>query len=652
MFKNNQERYIVFDVETPNRNNNRISAIGITIIENGSITNTFYSLVNPDTTFDKFNIKLTGISPDMVKDKPNFPELWPTIKSLMDDGILVAHNATFDMSVLYNCLKHYCINWKSSVEYLCTYKIARKVFNNLPNKKLNTICDYLNINLNHHNASSDSLACAEILLYYMKQNLNLTLFTKSYTLPNYKESIFGKVSCPFCFNRYNKNFNTRCPMCDGIDFKNISLITIIDAVEKYHEETRQEFDIVMSNFLTELDGWQHYETVDVTETVYDGIEYTFHISYKNNLQEERTYLETSRICQKLLELESGSLGLSNALDEIQDDLNNVIQEAFNIFNPKVETIASNWQSQVIAVAQNFCESYSCSKLKLIEYLEDREFSKAQAIYGADNCEVSFYEQAVKAAQNTLSSFAYSYKSMVVCLERDLKFTHDEAIYGADNCGADWKVQAVKSARKFLKNSDYTYEKMIFQLEIFHYTKEECEYAAKVVLLQNNDMILYKSIEDELISEIKSIISIENINSQTVKEFIDKKLDELDTCSYHSFEERLHKILIYMLSNETENDVFQRTNIQGVNYIQNLDSGEKDAIVILQKTDELTVKELEDYVKIKYCNGFRNLAIIFNSKLASKATPLLGKISLTIWDRNCIKELYVKCYTKIINIIKT
>ena len=107
MFKNNQERYIVFDVETPNRNNNRISAIGITIIENGSITNTFYSLVNPDTTFDKFNIKLTGISPDMVKDKPNFPELWPTIKPLMDDGILVAHNATFDMSVLYNCLKHY-----------------------------------------------------------------------------------------------------------------------------------------------------------------------------------------------------------------------------------------------------------------------------------------------------------------------------------------------------------------------------------------------------------------------------------------------------------------------------------------------------------------------------------------------------------------
>jgi DNA polymerase III epsilon subunit-like protein len=31
------DRYIVFDVETPNSRNNRMSAIGISIIENGEI---------------------------------------------------------------------------------------------------------------------------------------------------------------------------------------------------------------------------------------------------------------------------------------------------------------------------------------------------------------------------------------------------------------------------------------------------------------------------------------------------------------------------------------------------------------------------------------------------------------------------------------
>ena len=40
------QRYIVFDVETPNFRNDRISAIGITVAEDGAIIDHFYSLVN------------------------------------------------------------------------------------------------------------------------------------------------------------------------------------------------------------------------------------------------------------------------------------------------------------------------------------------------------------------------------------------------------------------------------------------------------------------------------------------------------------------------------------------------------------------------------------------------------------------------------
>ena len=36
-------RYIVFDVETPNRGNSRMSAIGISVIENGCIVDSFFS---------------------------------------------------------------------------------------------------------------------------------------------------------------------------------------------------------------------------------------------------------------------------------------------------------------------------------------------------------------------------------------------------------------------------------------------------------------------------------------------------------------------------------------------------------------------------------------------------------------------------------
>ena len=63
-------RFIVFDVETPNRKNNRMSAIDITVVEEGKITKEFYSLVNPESDFDYFNAKLTGISKASVKDDP------------------------------------------------------------------------------------------------------------------------------------------------------------------------------------------------------------------------------------------------------------------------------------------------------------------------------------------------------------------------------------------------------------------------------------------------------------------------------------------------------------------------------------------------------------------------------------------------------
>ena len=55
-------RYIAFDVETPNRANNRISAIGITITDGQRIIDEYYSLVDPKTHFDRFNTILTGIS--------------------------------------------------------------------------------------------------------------------------------------------------------------------------------------------------------------------------------------------------------------------------------------------------------------------------------------------------------------------------------------------------------------------------------------------------------------------------------------------------------------------------------------------------------------------------------------------------------------
>lgn len=173
-------RFIIFDVETPNYRCNRMSAIGITVLEDGVVTNEFSSLINPETDFDAFNIRLTGIDEELVRDAPTFPELWPQIEPLMSSGLLVAHNAVFDLGVLKKCLDYYEIDWKPYARYLCTVQMGRRLLPGMSHK-LNTLCDYYGIALNHHQAESDSHACAEILLRYLESGADVRRFIKTYS---------------------------------------------------------------------------------------------------------------------------------------------------------------------------------------------------------------------------------------------------------------------------------------------------------------------------------------------------------------------------------------------------------------------------------------------------------------------------------------
>ena len=89
--------------------------------------------------------------------------------------------------------------------------------------------------------------------------------------------------------------------CD-IDFENIKEVDIACREMTYRIEEREEFDIVMTNFLTEQDGWQHYETKTVEYEVPNGYEYTFLIYYKNGRKEMRVYHESSPIAEMLIEM--------------------------------------------------------------------------------------------------------------------------------------------------------------------------------------------------------------------------------------------------------------------------------------------------------------------------------------------------------------
>ena len=175
-------RYLAFDVETPNARNDRMSAIGLTVIEDGQVKRTHATLINPETHFDDFNIALTGITPEAAGQAMAFPELWALVRPLFDSCVLVAHNAQFDMHVLASCLRDYGLSSLDTYPYLCTVRMGRCVYPRLPNHRLNTMCDALGIPLDHHQAGSDSRACAFLLRNYLEKGFDPGRFERRFDM--------------------------------------------------------------------------------------------------------------------------------------------------------------------------------------------------------------------------------------------------------------------------------------------------------------------------------------------------------------------------------------------------------------------------------------------------------------------------------------
>ena len=159
--------FTYFDVETPNRKNDRISSMGIIHVVDGITVHEGIYLVNPEVYFDSFKIELTGITPAMVKDKPTLGTLWPEIECYFTNAIIVAHNATFDLGVLTKTLVHYGYP-RPTFKYICTMNKARRNLKYRRNS-LDYLCATLGILMTcHHEALSDARACQGIFYYLVE----------------------------------------------------------------------------------------------------------------------------------------------------------------------------------------------------------------------------------------------------------------------------------------------------------------------------------------------------------------------------------------------------------------------------------------------------------------------------------------------------
>jgi DNA polymerase III subunit alpha, Gram-positive type len=168
-----EDTFVVFDVETTG-----LSAVYDTIIElaavkirDGEIIDRFESFANPHHRLSATTINLTGITDDMVQNAPDVGEVIQRFHDWIENDVLVAHNASFDMGFLNVGYKNIGLE-KAKNPVIDTLELGRFLYPEMKNHRLNTLTKKFDIDLTqHHRAIYDAEATGYLLLKMLKDAL-------------------------------------------------------------------------------------------------------------------------------------------------------------------------------------------------------------------------------------------------------------------------------------------------------------------------------------------------------------------------------------------------------------------------------------------------------------------------------------------------
>ena len=163
------DTFIVFDIETTGFSSvrDRIIEIGAVKVEKGEITEKFSTFVNPQRPIPFEITNLTSITDEMVMEYPPIETILPQFLDFVGDGVLVAHNAGFDVGFIEQNCRNQGIEPRFT--YVDTVAMARILLPTLSKYKLNVVAKALGISLeNHHRAVDDAGATAEIFVKFVQ----------------------------------------------------------------------------------------------------------------------------------------------------------------------------------------------------------------------------------------------------------------------------------------------------------------------------------------------------------------------------------------------------------------------------------------------------------------------------------------------------
>ena len=155
--------FAAIDFETANNERTSVCSVGVVIVRDGEIVDTFYSLIQPEPNYYNYwCTQVHGLTRRDTENAPVFPEVWKQIEPLIEGLPLVAHNKAFDESCLKAVFRCYQMDYPD-YEFYCTCMASRKAFPQAENHQLHTISELCGYTLeNHHHALADAEACAWI----------------------------------------------------------------------------------------------------------------------------------------------------------------------------------------------------------------------------------------------------------------------------------------------------------------------------------------------------------------------------------------------------------------------------------------------------------------------------------------------------------
>jgi len=156
--------FVSIDFETAKYSRESACSVGLVKYQDGKAIDTYYSLIRPPQLYIRPDFtEIHGLTVDDVRDAPTFADIWESaIKPFIGGLPLAAHNAPFDMGVLWAVLEWYELDIPT-LPYFCTLSLARHTWPELESHALAALAEHFGIVYNAHNALADAETCGKLV---------------------------------------------------------------------------------------------------------------------------------------------------------------------------------------------------------------------------------------------------------------------------------------------------------------------------------------------------------------------------------------------------------------------------------------------------------------------------------------------------------